>query len=130
MKYSFRAFLASQWDPVPLVKDDLSGRTVLVVGANTGLGLEAAKHFASMGPKHLILACRSLKKGEAAATAIKSATGFDGVVVRIVDLAVFSSVIAFAEAFEKEFGQLDIHVYNAATAVDLYDQTVDGWEST
>ncbi|KAI0037540.1 NAD(P)-binding protein [Auriscalpium vulgare] len=129
-RLSFRKFLASQWDPVPLVEHDLSGKTVLVVGANTGLGLEAAKHFASMGPKHLVLACRSLKRGEAAAAAIKSATGFDGVAVRIVDLAVFSSVIDFAEAFEKEFGQLDIHVINAATATGLYEQTVDGWESS
>ncbi|KAI0050924.1 NAD(P)-binding protein [Auriscalpium vulgare] len=129
-RLSYRTFLASQWDPVPLVKHDLSGKTILVVGANTGLGLEAAKLFASMGPKHLVLACRSLKKGEAAAAEIKTQTGLDGVAVRIVDLAVFSSVIAFAEAFEKEFDQLDIYVYNAATATHLYEQTVDGWESS
>lgn len=47
---------------------DLSGKTVIVLGANVGLGFEAAKHFARMNPGKLILACRSQEKGEAALT--------------------------------------------------------------
>jgi retinol dehydrogenase-12 len=38
----------------------------MVVGANSGLGFEASKHFARMKPAHLILACRNKRKGEAA----------------------------------------------------------------
>lgn len=67
-RFSFLRFLSDQWLAVPeLEKQDLSSQTVLVVGANVGLGLEAAKHFARMEPGKLILACRSLKKAEDAA---------------------------------------------------------------
>ena len=48
----------------PVVKVDLTGKIVVLVGANTGLGFEAAKHFASMGPAKLILTCRDAGKGE------------------------------------------------------------------
>ena len=55
------------WDRIPpVVRTDLSGKTVVITGANVGLGLEAAKHFASMNPSRLILACRSREKGEKA----------------------------------------------------------------
>jgi FlaA1/EpsC-like NDP-sugar epimerase len=50
----------------PLVTVDLTGKTVMVVGANTGLGFEASKHFARMNAARLILVCRSPIKGKAA----------------------------------------------------------------
>ena len=66
-KYSFLQFLQEQWShPKPLVREDLTGKVVLVTGANTGLGFEAAKHFASMNPERLIIACRSEVKGKKA----------------------------------------------------------------
>ena len=72
-RFSMLRFISDQWLTVPeLEKQDLSGQTVLVVGANVGLGLEAAKHFASMGPGKLILACRSIKKAEDAAKGASS----------------------------------------------------------
>jgi len=65
--HSFLQFLREQWRrPVPLVAEDLTGKVVLVTGANTGLGFEAAKHFASMNPEKLIIACRSEAKGKEA----------------------------------------------------------------
>jgi len=47
----------------PLERYDLTGRTVLVVGATGGLGFEAAKHFARMNPRKLIVTCRQEEKG-------------------------------------------------------------------
>ncbi|THH28729.1 hypothetical protein EUX98_g5456 [Antrodiella citrinella] len=47
---------------LPVITTDLSGRTVLVVGTNVGLGLEAAKHFARMNPAKLIVTSRTEKK--------------------------------------------------------------------
>ena len=48
----------------PVVTADLTGKTVVVTGANMGLGFEAAKHLARMNPKKLIIAVRSQEKGE------------------------------------------------------------------
>lgn len=60
-------FIEDQKRPTPpVVKVDLTGKVVVVVGANTGLGFEAAKHFAEMNPARLILTCRNAEKGEEA----------------------------------------------------------------
>jgi retinol dehydrogenase-12 len=67
MKVGPWAFIKSQLTkPKPLVTSDLKGKTVVVVGANAGLGFEASKHFATMNPGRLILACRSQSKGQTA----------------------------------------------------------------
>lgn len=68
MKKSLLSFFHDQLiDKVPPVATaDLTGQTVVVVGANTGLGFEAAKHFARMKPGKLVLACRNEEKGNAA----------------------------------------------------------------
>ena len=69
MQPSFFRFLLQQLATVPPVEhEDLSGKTVVVIGANVGLGFEAAKHFARMNPDRIILGCRSKERGEAAAT--------------------------------------------------------------
>lgn len=46
--------------------DSVQGRVIVVIGANVGLGFEAAKTFASMKPKRLVLGCRSEEKGNKA----------------------------------------------------------------
>ena len=69
MKPNFFRFLLQHLATVPPVEhEDLSGKTVVVIGANVGLGFEAAKHFARMNPDRIILGCRSKERGEAAAT--------------------------------------------------------------
>jgi hypothetical protein len=144
-KYSFFQFLREQWGrPVPLLTKDLTGKVVLVTGANIGLGFEAAKHFASMNPERLIVACRSEAKGSEAikgnylhlteTTAdhprpeIKEATKFDNIDLFLVDLASYASVNAFCEKVEKEVPRLDILVENAALAHGEFIPTPDGWE--
>lgn len=56
-------------DALPVVTADLTGKTVLVTGANSGVGFEASKHFAKMNPDRLILTSRDAAKG---AEALKS----------------------------------------------------------
>ena len=69
MQLTFFQFLREQFATVsPVEHEDLSGKTVVVIGANIGLGFEAAKHFARMNPDRIILGCRSKERGEAAAT--------------------------------------------------------------
>lgn len=61
-KFSYSAWICSQKKALPLVQPvDLTGQTVVVTGSNIGLGFVAAKCFAEMKPKHLVLACRAKK---------------------------------------------------------------------
>ena len=67
MQLSLFAFLREQLQTVPPVQyEDVSGKTVVVIGANAGIGFEATKHFAQMKPDRIILGCRSKERGEAA----------------------------------------------------------------
>jgi len=129
---TFLNFVSDQlWKVDPVVHVDLTGKTVVVVGANVGLGFEAAKHFASMNPKRLVLACRSQEKGQAAVQAVQATTGFKNAELALVDLSRFASVSAFADAFIRDGAQIDILVYNAAVAyMGHYVSTGDGWEET
>ncbi|KAF9050551.1 short-chain dehydrogenase [Panaeolus papilionaceus] len=127
-------FIRSQWATTPPAPhEDLSGKTVVVVGANVGLGFEAAKHFASMNPGMLILACRDKKRGEDASQQIKQATGCKNIYVWLVDLKDHASVNAFADRFEKDNVRLDILVANAAVIPanpTTPEAGPDGWEVT
>ncbi|KAF9489181.1 short-chain dehydrogenase [Pleurotus eryngii] len=128
---SFWDFVKGQWTAAPAVeRADLTGKTVVVVGANTGIGYEAAKHFASMNPGRLIMACRSQERGNAAVTNLKKSTGFDRAELWLVDLCSFASVKAFADKFEKEVERIDILVANAAIIPHAYEVTKDGWETS
>ncbi|KAJ7760695.1 hypothetical protein DFH07DRAFT_816417, partial [Mycena maculata] len=131
MQLSIWALLTGQFKKQPpVVNADLTGKTVLVLGANVGLGFEAAKHFARMNPGRLILACRSQSRGQAAADKLKADTGYKNAELWIIDLADFDSVRRFADKFDKEGGRLDILVENAAMAKVKYEPTKDGWESS
>ena len=78
---------------------DLSGQTIIVTGANTGLGLDACKHFARLNVAHLILGCRNLEKGEVAKQAILNETDSRTrtiVDVWEIDLDRYDSVLALS----------------------------------
>ncbi|KAK0457807.1 uncharacterized protein EV420DRAFT_479290 [Desarmillaria tabescens] len=114
----------------PVVKVDLSGKTVIIVGANTGLGFQATKHFATMNPGRIVMACRSEERGQAALERLKNETGYQKAELWLVDLSRFSSVTAFANRFEADGGRLDILVLNAGVIpTKEYLTTPDGWES-
>ncbi|KAG7440371.1 NAD(P)-binding protein [Guyanagaster necrorhizus] len=121
---------ADQTGPAPaIVTADLSGKTLILVGANAGLGFEAAKHFARMNPARLVLTARDEAKGEKALAQIQSATGYTKAELWIIDLANFNSVISFADRAERELDRLDILIENAGMMTYEYEQ-VEGWEKT
>ncbi|KAJ7212260.1 hypothetical protein GGX14DRAFT_622764 [Mycena pura] len=129
-KFTFRSFIRSQCAKrPPATKVDLTGKTVIVVGANAGLGFEATKHFATMNPGRLILACRSRSKGQAALEKLQAETDCQTVELWIMDLAEFASVRRFVDKFEQDGGRLDILVANAAVIMPQYEATNDGWET-
>ncbi|TFK23415.1 NAD(P)-binding protein [Coprinopsis marcescibilis] len=119
-----------QWQRVPPVTTaDLAGKTVVVTGANAGIGYEAAKHFATMNPGKLILACRNKDRGNAAVAKLKEETGLSRIELRTLNLSSFASVVEFCNALQSEEERLDIFVANAAIT-SKYALTDDGWEST
>jgi len=129
MRFSFWSFVAEQWKPQPpVLKVDLTGKTVIVLGANTGIGFEASKHFAAFNPERLILACRNQSKGQAAVDKLKVETGYSKAELWIIDLADFNSVKQFADKFERDGGRLDILVENAAIGSSTYTATKDNWD--
>lgn len=99
---------------------DLTGRTAVVTGANSGLGVPTAQALGKAGA-HVVLAVRDLDKGrEAAATVAGSHE------VRHLDLADFSSVRQFAASWD---GDLDLLINNAGVMMAPEGRTKDGFET-
>jgi NAD(P)-dependent dehydrogenase (short-subunit alcohol dehydrogenase family) len=98
---------------------DQSGRTVVVTGANSGLGAEATRVLAQAGAT-VIMACRNRDKANAVARAV------DGdAEVRELDLADLSSVRAFADGLDRE---IDVLINNAGVIAVPMGATGDGFE--
>ncbi|WP_370065638.1 oxidoreductase [Mycobacterium sp. MAA66] len=107
----------SEWTAADL--PSFAGRTVIVTGANSGLGEITARELARVGA-HVILACRNTAKGDAAAAGM---TG--SVEVRPLDLQSLESVDEFAGGVDK----VDVLINNAGIMAVPFTQTVDGFES-
>jgi len=108
-----------------------TGRHIIVTGANTGVGFEAAVKFVKLGAVRVILGVRSLKKGDDAKARIEHATGRKEIVdVWQLDMLDYDSIRAFARRAETELPRLDIAVLNAGVASGTYQQSSYGWENT
>lgn len=88
-----------------------SGKTVLVTGANTGIGFEIARHLAARGAR-VLLGCRSRDRGVEAVVRIKEEQPHADAEALVLDLADMSSIRAAAEQVQAE-AQLDVLVNNA-----------------
>lgn len=106
---------------------DLSDKTIIVTGGNSGIGYEAALQFARKGAT-VVLACRSMEKGRTAAAAIRSGHGEARVGVMELDLAALASIRSFADAFHRQHQRLDILCNNAGVMAIPYRRTTDGFE--
>lgn len=107
---------------------DLKGKTALVTGANTGLGLEMARGLAARGAD-VVVAGRSRDKVEAAIADLAADNPAASLEVGIVDLNSLASVREFAEGFAARHSQLDILINNAGVMVPPAGQTADGFET-
>ncbi|KAK0475867.1 NAD-P-binding protein [Armillaria novae-zelandiae] len=109
MPFDFAEIAKRQAVPLPALKEaDLSGITAVVTGANTGIGYEVAKYLAESGASKVILACRNEEKGKAAASRLGNVVEY-----RHLDLASFSSVHGFVQAFKASGMPLHLLVNNA-----------------
>jgi NAD(P)-dependent dehydrogenase (short-subunit alcohol dehydrogenase family) len=102
------------------------GRTFLVTGGNTGIGLSTATELARRGGR-VCIGCRSMAAGEAAVAAIKSAAGSRDVWLLPLDLSSLTSVRACAAAFLARGEPLHVLVNNAGVGGQR-GLTVDGFE--
>ena len=107
--------------------DDQTGRVAIVTGANTGIGLETAKTLARKGAA-VVLACRSVKKGEAAVADIKTGGIKGSVELELLDLANLESVRTFVERLRKRHDRLDLLINNAGVMMPPASKTQDGFE--
>lgn len=113
------SFLYSQLFVRPAYPDRLfNGQTVIVTGSNTGLGREAARHFARLGAARVILAVRNTGAGEAARADIERTTRCAPGTVEVwaLDLGRPASVAAFAARADRELDRLDVLCENAGVA--------------
>src|SRR5882672_4924530 len=95
---------------------DQSGRTVVITGANSGIGAVTARALASAGA-HVVIACRNTEKGSAAAAAMPGS-----IEVRGLDLADLSSVRSFAAGLSEPF---DVLINNAGVMALPLRRTAD-----
>ncbi|XP_043931117.1 retinol dehydrogenase 12-like isoform X3 [Protopterus annectens] len=93
-------------------KARLDGKTVIITGANTGIGKETARDLAARGAR-VIFACRDTKRGEDAAAEVRNSTGNGNIIVKKLDLASLASVRQFAKEICETEPHLDILINNA-----------------
>lgn len=109
----------------PYPTTDFSGKTIIVTGANVGLGKEATKHFVRLGAKKVICAVRSIGKGEAAKAEIEAETKITNVIdIYELDLSKYVSVKNFAANVAK-LPRVDVAVLNAGVATETFEVSED-----
>ncbi|KAI5108382.1 retinol dehydrogenase 14, partial [Silurus meridionalis] len=115
----------------------MRGKTVIVTGANSGIGKATAAELLRREAR-VIMACRSRERAESAAQEIRqqavseagtgAVAGTGELLVRLLDLASLSSVRSFCEQINKEEPRLDVLINNAGVYQCPYSKTEDGFE--
>jgi len=108
---------------------DLSGKVVVITGANSGMGLASTIALARMGAR-VIMACRSQARGEAALEEARQACkGRGDIRLMQLDLGSFSSIRQFASAYREQYDRLDVLLNNAGVVTIKRETTADGYEA-
>ncbi|MDA3918041.1 MAG: SDR family NAD(P)-dependent oxidoreductase [Deltaproteobacteria bacterium] len=115
----------NKWDSKNI--SDQTGKTAIITGSNSGIGLETAKVLAGKNAT-IIMAVRNLDKGQAALDTIKGQYPTSKVIAIKLNLAALSSVKAFVDKFKETHSRLDLLINNAGVMVPPYQKTADGFE--
>lgn len=112
--------LKNKWVVPKDTRPSFEGRNVIVTGANVGLGYEAAFKFVQLGANKVILAVRTLSKGEDAKRRIDAQAGRKNVTeVWHLDMLDYDSIKAFADK-ANELDHLDVVCLNAGIVASKY----------
>ncbi|KAM0260404.1 hypothetical protein ACHAQJ_002806 [Trichoderma viride] len=112
----------------------LSGKTIIITGGNSGLGYEAARQFLTLGASRVILACRSISKGQEAASALRDDPAVKNsnpdalVEVYELDLDDYESGLRFSNKVKNEVRELDILLNNGGQVVLGYEKSKNNHE--
>jgi NAD(P)-dependent dehydrogenase (short-subunit alcohol dehydrogenase family) len=115
--------MSGKWTPDEI--PDQSGRTVVVTGANSGLGFHTSLELARRGA-HVVMACRNLDKGRDAEERLRAEAPDAETELRELDLASLSTVRAFADQLDVD--AIDLLVNNAGVMALPRQRTADGFE--
>ncbi|XP_046339078.2 retinol dehydrogenase 14-like [Haliotis rufescens] len=105
----------------------MTGKTVVITGANCGIGKSTASELAKRNAR-VILACRDVGKATKAVNEIRRRTQGGELVVKYLDLASVVSIQKFADSLQKEEQRLDVLINNAGVFQCPYTKTKDGFE--
>jgi NAD(P)-dependent dehydrogenase (short-subunit alcohol dehydrogenase family) len=108
---------------------DLTGKTIIITGGNSGIGFEAARELTRRGAE-VIIASRNPSKAEKAIDIIEQEIPGSKLKLIILDLASLDSVRKFSEVFMESHDKLDILLNNAGIMLVPYSLTEDGFENT
>jgi len=129
--FSVLQFIRAQWTALPVPTADISRKSLVVVGANVGLGYEAAVHLAQLKPKSLLITSRDQAKCEQSKADIETRSGMtSGIESWPLELSSFDSVCSFMNDFEAKGCTVDALIANAGVSTMTYAKTLDGYETT
>jgi NAD(P)-dependent dehydrogenase (short-subunit alcohol dehydrogenase family) len=123
--HNIRKQMLSRVPAIP-ARTELSGKTVLVTGANVGLGLEAVRNFLKLQPSLVVMGVRSVDKGETAAAALHREFLDTRIEVWELDMESFSSVQTFAARAERELNRIHVAVLNAGLGKLKFERVDEG----
>jgi len=106
---------------------DLTGKNVIITGANAGLGFASAKAIAAKGA-NVIMACRSQERAESARQKILKEYPNASIDIILLDLGDLSKIETFAKEYKAKYKTLDILMNNAGVMTTPYMKTTDGFE--
>ena len=113
------------WTPAQL--PDLSGKTILITGANSGLGLQTTRHLAAAKAR-VLMACRDADKGARAMDDLRAQVPGARLELLELDLADLASVGRLADRLLAQETQLDVLINNAGVMAPPFQRTQDGFE--
>lgn len=126
-----REVIKGKWVYPQDTRPSFAGQTVIVTGANAGIGFEASVKFVELGAAKVILAVRSLSRGEEAKKRIEERTGRSDIVeIWHLDMLDYSTIQQFAYRVDKELERLHIVILNAAITMIKFERSQYGYEKT